>query len=536
MKDQWYHNAILYSLDVETYKDSNGDGIGDFQGLISKLDHLSSLGVNCIWLRPFFPSPLVDDGYDVMNYNTIDPRFGTLGDFVDFVVKAKALGLKILIDLVVNHSSDQHEWFQKSREGKDSYYRDFYIWRDEKPGDDQQYENMLNEGGIWNYDQKAKAWYMHHFHKEQPDLNLSNPEVVKEIKKIMGLWLQLGVSGFRIDAAHIIVHESKGEIFSFLEELREFINSRNNEAVLLAEANVPYNELQKFFGEDGNKRMHMMFNFYTNKNMFLAISTQSATPLISTLEELQDIKGQWVNFLRTHDELSLEMLTEKERKPVFEAFAPQEDMRLFGHGIRRRLPPMFNGDRKKIELIYAIMFSLPGIPLINYGEEIAMGEDLSEEGRASVRTAMQWNDYKNAGFSNASTDKLVHPVIDFGDYDYRKVNVSRQQKDPDSFLNWVERLISTRKHSPQLSFGYCEILKNNSDSVLSFCNEWENEVVILFHNLKNEKCTVKINIKDKKLDEISEIFSDKHYKEVKDLESEIELSAYGFRWFKGQLE
>jgi maltose alpha-D-glucosyltransferase / alpha-amylase len=530
MKDQWYHNAIIYSLDVETYKDANGDGIGDFEGLVSKLDHLSGLGVNCLWLRPFFPSPLVDDGYDVKDYYEIDSRFGNLGDFVDFVVKARALGIKILIDLVVNHTSDQHEWFKKSRENKDSKYRDYYIWK-KKPEEKDQEENMLTEGGIWEYDKKAKAWYMHHFYKEQPDLNVSNPEVRKEIKKIMGFWLQLGVSGFRIDAAHILVHETKDQVFEMLEEMRGFITSRNHEAVLLGEANVVADDLQEFFGNENN-RLHLLFNFYTNKNMFLSLARKEAGPLLKTLDETQKIKGQWVNFIRTHDELNLEMLTEDERNEVFDKFAPDENMRIFGHGIRRRLPPMLNGNRERMELIYCIMFSLPGLPLINYGEEIAMGDDLKLEGRESLRTIMQWDEHNNAGFSDVSKDKLVHPVIDFGDYDFRKVNVSRQQKDPGSFFNWMARLISTRKHSPQLSFGKCVIVKNNTKSVLSFYNLWGTDVVILLHNLANEDHVLKLDIQDKKFGSLSELFSNKIYTDVEDILDEIEISAYGYRWFK----
>lgn len=537
MKDQWYHNAILYSLDVETYKDTDGDGIGDFAGLAASLDHLFSIGVNCIWMRPFFPSPLADDGYDVKDYFSVDPRFGNIGDFVDFTVKAKALGIKVIIDLVVNHTSNQHPWFLKARQDRNSPYRDFYIWKDQEPTREDQEDNMLLEGeGIWNYDEVAEAWYMHHFLREQPDLNVANPGVVREIKKIMGFWLQLGVSGFRVDAAHIIVHESKGKVYEFLEELRRFVNKRNHEAILLGEALVPVDELQEFFGPDGDSRLHLLFNFYTNKNMFLAMARQDARPLRTMLKELRGVNGQWVNFLRHHDELNLEMLSDQERQEVFEAFAPEKHMRIFGHGIRRRLPPMFEGNRQKMELIYTVMFSLPGLPLLNYGEEIGMGDDLSEKGRNSVRTAMQWDEQKNAGFSRADESKLAHPVIDFGEYDYRKVNVSAQQKKPESFMNWMERLISTRKHSPQLSFGMCSLLDNNVNAVLSFYNEWDSEVVILVHNFSSQPCRVKLDAAGLKIARLSEIFSNQDYDEVQDLNEELELSEYGFRWFKSILE
>src|SRR5690554_565659 len=403
MKDLWFHHAIIYSLDVESFKDSNNDGIGDFEGLVSQLDHLSGLGVNCIWLRPCFPSPLVDDGYDIKDYYSIDHRLGNLGDFADLVVKAKALGMRILIDLVVNHTSNKHQWFLKSRSEKDSKFRDYYIWKEKLTKKDQSHENMIGEESIWTYDKEAKAYYMHHFLKEQPDLNIANPEVREEIKKIMGFWLQLGVSGFRIDAAHVLVHKTKEEIYEMLNEMREFLTIRNHEAVLIAEADVDIDKLQDFFGHsNGNKRMHLLFNFFTNKSMFLSLVRQTAEPLISVLKKIQPLEGEWVNFLRTHDELNLERLSEDEREEVFQELAPEENMRIFNRGIRRRLAPMLKNDRKRIELLYTTMFSLPGLPLINYGEEIGMGEDLSEEGRNSIRTVMQWDNNINSGFSLAS--------------------------------------------------------------------------------------------------------------------------------------
>jgi maltose alpha-D-glucosyltransferase / alpha-amylase len=533
MKDKWYHNAVIYSLDVETFMDSNDDGIGDFTGVVSKLDHLAGLGINCLWLRPFFPSPMADDGYDVMDYYNINPRYGNLGDFVDLLIKANAFGIQIIIDLVVNHTSIEHKWFQQSRADSNSKYRDYYIWKKKLSQEDQKEENMLEDGSIWTFDQKAKAYYMHHFYKEQPDLNIANPEVRKEIIKIMGFWLQMGVSGFRIDAAHIMVHETKDNVFEMLEEMRTFIESRNPNAILLAEANVEADEIQPFFGsKNGQKRMHLMFNFLSNKNMFLCFARQSAEPLIKALELTKNVEGEWVNFIRHHDELNLEMLTDEECKEVHQAFAPEEHMIIFGHGIRRRLPPMFNGDRRLMELMYAVMFSLPGIPLINYGEEIGMGDNLSLKGRDSVRTSMQWDGRKNAGFSTASPDKLLHPVIDFGDYDYKNINVAIQQKDPESFLNWVERLISTRKHSPLLCYGSSHILKNNNEDVLSFYAEWENEACVMFSNFKDKDCEIKIRSGKEKFENVSEIFSNIKYTKVDNLQSEINLSGYGYRWFK----
>jgi maltose alpha-D-glucosyltransferase / alpha-amylase len=536
MKEQWYHHAVIYSLDVETFKDSNNDGIGDFYGLISQLDYLAGLGVNCLWLRPFYPSPHIDDGYDIQDYYSIDPRIGNLGDFVDFAAKAKSLGMKIITDLVVNHTSNQHEWFVASRSEKDSKYRDYYVWKDKLSEKDNRHENILGEGGIWTYDQKAKSYYMHHFLKEQPDLNIANPEVRAEIQKIMGFWLQLGVSGFRVDAAHILVHETKEQVFEMLNEMREFISMRNNEAILLAEADVDLNQMQNFFQINGSKRVHLLFNFFTNKNMFLSLVRENAEPLIAILKKIQPIKGEWVNFLRTHDELNLGRLSAQEREEVFNELAPDKSMQFFERGIRRRLAPMLKSDRARMELINCAMFSLPGLPLVNYGEEIGMGDDLTLDGRNSVRTVMQWDGAKNAGFSMASSEQLAHPVIDSGDYSYKKINVSIQQKDPNSFLNWMKRLISTRKYSPQLSFGNWAIVNNNIKSVLSFYYEWKHDIVLILLNFKNEDCSVKIDYSGKELNNLTEIFSNQIYQDdVDDLNKEIELTAYGYRWFKSNI-
>ena len=537
MKDQWYHHAIIYALDVETFKDSNNDGIGDFEGLVSQLDYLSGLGINCIWLRPFYPSPLVDDGYDIMDYYSVDKRIGNLGDFVDFAVKANALGIRIIIDLVINHTSDRHHWFLESKKSKDSKFRDYYIWKEELSRKDKKHENMMGEGGIWEWDDEANAWYMHHFKKEQPDLNISNPDVREEIKKIMGFWLKLGISGFRIDAAHVIVHESKEHYVELLDEMREFLNSRDHEAILLAEADVDYEHLQKFFGkEKGAQRMHLLFNFHTNKNMFLALAKETAEPLITSLNQIQQVKGEWVNFLRHHDELNLEMLSEDEREEVYRAFAPDENMRMLGRGIRRRLAPMLDGDRKRMELINCTMFSLPGLPLVNYGEEIGMGDDLSQDGRSSVRTVMQWDTTKNAGFSMASHDKLAHPVVKSPDYGYHKVNVSSLQCDPDSFLNWMERLISTRKYSPQLSFGRWMVLENDTPEVLSFFYEWKYDIVIILLNFSNRECRVHMNTGEQHFENLTEIFSNRQYdKRISRIDEEVDLSPYGYRWFKSTI-
>lgn len=422
MKDFWYKNAIIYSLDVETFMDGNGDGVGDFIGLTKRLNYLSGLGVTCLWLLPFYPSPNRDNGYDVMDYYNVDPRLGTLGDFVEFMHQAREHGIRVIIDLVVNHTSDQHPWFQSARADKNSKYRDYYVWSNNPPKDTK--DKIVFPGvqeGIWEYDEQAGAYYLHRFYKEQPDLNTANPEVREEIRKILGFWLELGVSGFRIDAAPFLI-EPLGiedakleELRSLLPEMREFVSQRRGDAVLLAEANVPPDQIPVYFG-DGDK-MHMLFNFLLNQYMFLALARKQAAPLIEGLKLLPDSPhiGQWVNFVRHHDELTLDRLTKDKQEEIFAAFAPDENMQIYGHGIRRRLPPMLGGDRRRLELVYSLLFSLPGTPLLRYGEEIGMGDDLSLEGRTSVRTPMQWSSEPNGGFSTAQQDALPQPVISQGE-------------------------------------------------------------------------------------------------------------------------
>ncbi len=534
MQDKWYTNATIYALDVETYMDGNGDGIGDFQGLISRLDYLSGLGINCIWLRPFYPSPRADDGYDIMNYYDVDKRYGSLGDFVDFITKAKAIGIRVIIDIVANHTSNKHPWFQQARKDRKSPFRDYYIWS-KKPRKDQKQQSMISDSGIWQYDRSAREYYLHHFLKEQPDLNLANPEVLEEIKKIMGFWLQLGVCGFRIDAAHIWLEPTRtkkkyqDQLLGILNEMRDHVKHRNSEAVLLAEANVPAGSLHKFFAN--GTRMDLLFNFIVNQRLFLSVAREEPAALMEAMTDLKDIKGEWVNFLRHHDELNLEMLNDEEKQTVFDAFAPGKNMQIFGHGIRRRLPPMLDNNRKKLEHLYALMFSLPGIPLINYGEEIAMGDDLDKKGRLSVRTVMQWENSRNAGFTRSRNAMPEHTPISRGKYSYSKVNVSAQQREPGSFLNWMERLISTRKQCPQLSYGKWDFIKNNKPQVLSFCCEYGEDIILVLHNFSAEKTTTKLKT-DKNIKKLIELFSNREYESARTINDSFTIDGYGYRWFK----
>jgi maltose alpha-D-glucosyltransferase/alpha-amylase len=535
MQSFWYKNAIVYSLDVETFMDSNGDGIGDFAGLTQQLDYLSGLGITCLWLHPFYPSPKRDDGYDVMDYYNVDPCLGTLGDFVEFMHEAKERGIRVLIDLVINHTSIHHPWFQAARSNKHSTYRDYYVWSDDPPPTDPAELVFPDvEDSIWEYDEQAGAYYLHHFYKEQPDLNISNPAVRDEIRKIVHFWLQLGVSGFRVDAVpyfvkNVDVLAKQYELESFLEDLRQYVCSRNAEAILLAEANVESESFPLYFG-DGD-RMHMLFSFFANQKKFLALARQDAAPLIDGLNQLPNIpqSGQWLNFVRHHDELTLDQLSDAERNEIFQAFAPEEHMQIYGRGIRRRLPPMVNGDRRYIELIYSLLFTLPGIPLIRYGEEIGMGDDLSLPDRDSVRTPMQWTDAPNGGFSTAPSGRLSKPVIAEGEYGYQHVNVAAQQRVSESLLNWFDRAIRIRKQCPEFGWGRWVIIDTDEPSVFAHSCQWNGKMVVAVHNLSNQPCTVTLKFScDRPL---VDLFGDCQYEPWQGA-SALALEAYGYRWLR----
>lgn len=538
MQNHWYKNAIVYSLDVETFFDSDGNGVGDFQGLTNCLDHLSGLGITCLWLLPFYPSPNRDNGYDVMDYYGVDPRLGTLGDFVEFMHQAKERGIRVIIDLVVNHTSIQHPWFQESRSNKNSRYRDYYVWEENPPKDtDPALLAFPNaEDSIWEYDEKAEAFYLHHFYKEQPDLNIGNPKVREEICRIMGFWLELGVSGFRIDAAPFLIKgigiegANPEELEGFLAEMHSFLVSRRGDAVLLAEANVASENIPIYFGE--GDRMHLLFNFLLNQYMFLALARKDANTLRDGLKTLPKIPEicQWLNFVRHHDELTLDRINESEQQEIFAAFAPEENMQLYGHGIRRRLAPMMGGNRCQIELVYSLLFTLPGIPLVRYGEEIGMGDDLSLEDRNSVRTVMQWSDEKNGGFSKAEPDQLTRPTIKGGEYGYEKVNVSSQQRDPNSLINWMERAIRVRKQCPEFGWGEWTILETDEPAVFAHCCEWQGKTVIALHNLADKPC--RVSLKANNYTHLFDLFGDRQYDSLNGDLSSIPLEAYGYRWFR----
>ncbi|GIE27545.1 trehalose synthase [Actinoplanes italicus] len=543
MSDRWYSQAVVYCLDIDSFADSDGDGCGDIRGLIGRLDYLARLGVTCLWLNPIHPSPGKDDGYDVSDFYNVDPRFGTLGDFAELLHQAANRGIKVIIDLVVNHTSDQHPWFQSARSSPDSPYRDWYVWSETAPSDRNQ--GMVFPGEqdeTWTYDRTAKLWYYHRFYKFQPDLNIKNPEVRAEIKKICAFWLQLGVSGFRMDAVPFIIERTEpGDPtapmdFGFLSELRQHVQWRRGDAVLLAEANVEPEMLPGYFGDDGGSgnRIHMLFDFMLNAKLVLALARQDTEPIIDALRDTPKLPdgGQWATFLRNHDEIDLSRLTAEQRKDVFEKFGPEERMQLYGRGIRRRLAPMLGNDRKRLELAYSLQFSLRGTPVLRYGEEIGMGDDLSLDGRNAIRTPMQWSQLPNGGFSSADPKDLVRPVISGGEFGFEQVNATRQRHDSSSLLSWFERMIRTLKESPEIGSGSCThvdvpaprgILVHRADAATG--------AMLFVHNLSAKAGEVDLSSLAEDAEFPNDVLADQDYPDPDKLDS-IKVGGYGYRWIR----
>jgi maltose alpha-D-glucosyltransferase / alpha-amylase len=540
ISDLWYKNAIIYCLSVATYMDANGDGIGDFSGLDRRLDYLHGLGVTAIWLMPFQTSPHRDDGYDVSDYYSVDPRYGTLGDFVDFAHGAKQRGIRVLIDLVVNHTSDQHPWFKEARRDPNSKYRDWYVWSKTKPKNAK--SGMVFPGvqkSTWTYDDHAKAYYFHRFYDFQPDLNTSHPEVQAEILKIMGFWIQLGVSGFRMDAVPFVI-ATKGpkvgkpeEQYDMLRAFREFLQWRQGDCIILAEANVMPDTDMEYFGDDG-ERMHMMFNFQVNQHLFYALASADTRPLAKAMiaTKKRPATAQWGLFLRNHDELDLGRLTDEQRQTVFDAFGPDKSMQLYDRGIRRRLAPMLGGDRRRIELAYSLLFTLPGTPVIRYGDELGMGDDLSLKERDCARTPMQWSDEPHGGFTKH--DKPKCPVICEGPYGFEHVNAAIQRRYPDSLLNWTERIIRMRKEVPEVGWGDFEVISTRNPEILVMRYDWRNNSVLFVHNFDAEPLEIDFTpgCEGERGDVLINLLGAEHSHAGKDGKHRLVIEGYGYRWYR----
>ncbi|HET9625369.1 MAG TPA: alpha-amylase family protein [Kofleriaceae bacterium] len=538
INDLWYKNAVVYCLNVGTFMDASGDGVGDFAGLVRRLDYLAGLGINCVWLMPFQKSPCRDDGYDISDYYQVDERYGTLGDFVDFTHEAKQRGIRVMIDLVVNHTSDQHPWFQAARRDKHSKYRDYYVWSDKKPKDAGR--GMVFPGvqkATWTRDPVANRYYFHRFYKFQPDLNTQNPQVQEEIRKIMGFYLQLGVSGFRMDAMPFVI-QAKGadqkkhpERYTMLREFREFLQWRCGDAIILAEANVPPDLAVNYFGDDGD-RLHMMFNFWVNQRVFYGLATGDARPLKKAIEQTRGrpATAQWAHFLRNHDELDLGRLDDAQRQAVFDALGPAKNMQLYERGIRRRLAPMLDGDRRRIELAYSLMFTLPGTPVIRYGDKLGMGDNLRLKERNCTRTPMQWSLEPNAGFTRS--DSPCVPVITDGAYGFREINAADQRRNPESLLNWTERIIRMRKEVPEIGWGEFSVVDTGHDGVLTLCYEWRANRVVVMHNLRGETTEVELALGDRASHSLINLLAADHSNADARGRHKIILEPYGYRWYR----
>jgi maltose alpha-D-glucosyltransferase / alpha-amylase len=535
--DLWYKNAVIYCLDVEKYQDANGDGVGDFEGLKRRLDYLAGLGVTCVWLQPFYPSPNRDNGYDVVDYYGVHEKHGSLGDYVEFMHHAEALGIRVIVDLVVNHTSIDSPWFQQARADPRSRFRNWYVWSDERPKNHK--DGIVFPGEqttTWSFDRKAQKYYFHRFYSHQADLNAWNPYVRAEIQKIMGFWLELGVSGFRMDAVPFLIEKKGANVerqqdFGLLKEMRDFLQWRSGEAILLAEANVPPEESMKYFGDEGD-RLQLMLNFPVNQRLFYALATADTDPLVWALEQTRErpTHAQWVQFLRSHDELDLGRLTEEQRQKVFDAFGPEKRMQLYDRGIRRRLAPMLGNNRRRLELAFSLLFSLPGTPMMQYGDEIGMGDNLRLPERECARTPMQWTSEAHGGFSRAK--RVVRPAIDDPVYGYRRVNLAAQRRDPDSLVNWTERMLRLRRECPEISWGDYTVLRTNVAEVLALRYDWRGSSLVTLHNFadRSHRVTFRVGSKDDGL--LVSLFDQTHTTARNDGTHHISLQPYGWRWLR----
>jgi trehalose synthase len=539
--DLWWKNAVLYCLDVETFMDWDDDGSGDFPGLVQRLDHLVDLGVTCLWLMPFYPTAERDDGYDITDFYGVDPKLGTHGDLVELIRTAHDRGLRVIADLVVNHTSDQHPWFKESRRSKDSPKRDWYVWRADAPPDtSDQVVFPDQEDSIWELDERTGEYYLHQFYKTQPDLDVTNPLVRDEIAKIVGFWTQLGLDGFRMDAVPFLLDTNGAEAdrlpdpHAWMRDVRSFLDRRTSGGILLGEVNLPFEQQLEFFGGADGDELTMQFDFISMQATYLSLARQDAGPLTRALtgRPATSPHSQWATFVRNHDELTLDKLTEEERQEVFAAFGPDPAMQIYDRGLIRRLPPMLGGDPRRVRMVYSLLFSLPGTPTIFYGEEIGMGEQLDVGSRLAVRTPMQWTSGTNGGFSRAPAKKLPGPVVT-GGYGPEFVNVADQRKDPDSLLSFFRRLVSRRKECPELGWGEFQVLEQPHAAVLAHLCSWDDGALVALHNLGPEPEVVPVALEGCGAEHL---LADLLVEGTTALDergrADVPLEGYGYRWLR----
>lgn len=503
--DLWYKDAIFYEVYVRAYHDSNGDGNGDLAGLTQKLDYIKDLGVDCIWLLPIYPSPLIDDGYDIADYYCVHSDYGSVEDFKTLIKEAHARDIRVIADLVLNHTSDQHPWFQKARKDKNSKYRDYYVWSDT----DQKYlETRIifvdHQPSNWAWDDVAGKYFWHRFYAEQPDLNFDNPAVREEMKKIASFWLEMGIDGFRADAVPYLIeregtsNENLPETHEYLKELRAFIDENYPGRILLCEANMWPEDVRPYFGDPskpGGAEFQMGFHFPIMPRIYMSIRKGDVSDMVGILNRTPKIPNecQWCTFLRNHDELTLEMVTEEDRQWMWNQYAPEPRMRL-NLGIRRRLAPLLDNDRRKIEIANSILFTLIGSPIIYYGDEIGMGDNIWLEDRNGVRTPMQWDSSPKAGFSDADSSQLYAPIIDTPPFGPELVNVADQQADPDSLFNALRKMTTARKEYKAFGWGSFEWIDVETTAVAAYLREYQDERVLVLNNLTDQE--QKINLPD----------------------------------------
>ena len=535
--EDWYRDAVFYELHVRAFQDSNGDGSGDFKGLTRRLDYLESLGVDCLWLLPFYESPGKDDGYDVADFCAVHSSYGTLDDFKLFLDEAHRRNLRVMIDLVMNHTSDEHRWFQEARK-PGSPYRDYYVWSDS----DQKYPDARiiftdTERSNWTWDPEAGAYYWHRFFSHQPDLNYDNPKVLEEMFEVMRFWLELGVDGFRVDAVPYLIErddttcENLPETHAILKKMRSWVDEHFPGRILLAEANQWPDDVLPYFG-DGDE-FHMAFNFPVMPRIFMALRQEDHGPIVDIVKRTPDIPEgcQWAIFLRNHDELTLEMVTHEERDYMYRAYARDPRMKI-NIGIRRRLAPLLDNGRRQIELLNSLLLTLPGSPIIYYGDEIGMGDNIYLGDRNGVRTPMQWSIDRNAGFSKADAAQIYSPVISDPVYGYQAVNVEAQERTWTSLLEWMKRIISVRKKYLELGRGDLKFLYPENHAVLAYVRSYEGRNLLIVNNLSRNVQPVELDLREYAGLRPVEMLGEIGFPLIGDLPYFLTMAPHGFFWFR----
>src|SRR4051812_39269879 len=536
----WYKNAIIYEVHVRAFADSNADGIGDFRGLTQRLDYLHDLGVTAIWLLPFYPSPLKDDGYDIADYYSINPLYGSLKDFKQFLNEAHHRGLRVITELVVNHTSDQHPWFQQSRRArKGSAWRDFYVWTD-NPEKYREARIIFRdfEPSNWSWDPIAHSYYWHRFYAHQPDLNYDNPQVHKEIGRALDFWLDLGVDGVRLDAVPYLYEregtscENLKETHQYLKHLRRHVDEKYGDRMLLAEANQWPEDAVSYFGEGKGDECHMAFHFPLMPRIFMAVRMEDRVPIVDILEQTPTIPetSQWALFLRNHDELTLEMVTDEERDYMYRVYANDAKARI-NLGIRRRLAPLLENNRRKIELLHLLLLSYPGTPVLYYGDEIGMGDNVFLGDRNGVRTPMQWSSDKNSGFSRASQHALYLPIILDPEYHYEAVNVEAQQRNSNSLWWWMKRVLTLRKRYKAFGRGTMRFLQPGNRKILAFVRQHEAETILVVANLSRFSQPVKLDLSEYNHLRPIELFGRTEFPDITEEPYPLTMGPHAAFWF-----